>query len=359
MAQARRAALEAPEVTMFTSAPRRGHSSRIGSVLRRTMAPTAIVGLLVATTTLTFVPVGGIDRASVADPLAAYDDRSLNRSSREFARVPVEPALPAALYSPSKTPSATPSPSVEATPEPAPSTAEPTPEVVEPVETTPAVDWSLEGKDVGSRWSTTSVNVRTGPGTTFDVISAIAAGSDMTITDITHEGWQQVSLKNGAGWIKAAYLSETEPVAPTTTAATQTTNAAPQKTESSSSNQAPSSGGNCAKAGNAENGMTSNTVSVLRTVCAQFSSITSYGGYRAGASGYHGSGQAIDAMISGPAGWDVANWVQANASSLGVIEVIYQQKIWTSQRSGDGWRSMSSRGSASADHYDHVHISVG
>ena len=105
--------------------------------------------------------------------------------------------------------------------------------------------------------------------------------------------------------------------------------------------------------------MKSRTVSVMRQVCSRFSSITSYGGYRAGSSGYHGSGQAIDAMISGEAGWEVARWVRANASSLGVVEVIYQQKIWTSQRSGDGWRSMSSRGSASANHFDHVHISVG
>ena len=105
--------------------------------------------------------------------------------------------------------------------------------------------------------------------------------------------------------------------------------------------------------------MKSRTVTVLRKVCAQFPNITSYGGYRAGSSGYHGSGQAIDAMISGDSGWEVARWVRANASSLGVVEVIYSQKIWTTQRSGDGWRSMSDRGGATANHYDHVHVSVG
>ena len=395
MAHVRRAA---PEVTTSTSAPRRGHTSRIGSVFRKAMAPTAIVGLLVATTTLTFVPVGASESATVADPFAGFDERVPSRASRDFARVPVQSGLPDALYSPSVIPSAVPtpvaSPTVEAvptTPAPVPSVVAPTPAIVEPVETTPAVDWSLEGKDAGSRWSSASVNVRTGPGTTFDVISALVEGSGITITDISHDGWQQISTKNGAGWIKSSFLSENEPVAPTESPSSVETTSSSSKAAASSAKEAPTSsakeaptssakeapassakeapassakeapaaGGTCAKAGSAENGMTNNTVSVLRTVCAQFSSITSYGGFRAGSSGYHGSGQAIDAMISGDAGWEVAKWVRSNASSLGVVEVIYQQKIWTSQRSGDGWRSMSSRGSNSADHYDHVHISVG
>ena len=374
MAEARRAAPEAPEapeVTMYSSAPRRGQTFALGNIIRRVMAPKAIVGLVVATTVLTFVPVGAQESMSVADPLAAHEERLANHASRDFARVPVLPAsLPAALYSPSAViPSPVPSPSVEAAPVVTPSpvaaaapAAVPPPVVVAPVETTPAVDWSIEGKDAGSRWSTASVNVRKGPGTGFDVISAIAEGRGITITDVTHDGWQQISLKSGAGWIKASFLTETEPVvAPVKAAAAApaTKKSAPADKGSSAEAKAPAAGGNCAKAGNAENGMTKRTVGVLRTVCSKFSSITSYGGYRAGSSGYHGSGQAIDAMISGDAGWDVANWVRANSSSLGVVEVIYQQKIWTSQRSGDGWRSMSSRGSASANHYDHVHISVG
>ena len=365
MADARRAAPEVPEVTTSTNAPRRGHPHSIAAVLRRTMAPTAIVGLLVATTALTFVPVGGNDSTSVADPLASYDERVANRASREFVRAPVQAGLPTALYSPSITPTAVPtpvpSPSVEAVakaPAPVPSVVAPTPAVVAPVETTPAVDWSVEGKDAGSRWSTASVNVRTGPGTAFDVISAMTAGSGITITDVSHDGWQQISLKSGAGWIKASFLTETEPVAPVKAAPAAKKASTSAGKESSPENQAPAAASSCAKAGSAEKGMTQRTVVVLRSVCAQFSSVTSYGGYRAGSSGYHGSGQAVDAMISGEAGWDVANWARANASSLGIVEVIYSQKIWTSQRSGDGWRSMSSRGSASADHYDHVHISV-
>ena len=63
-------------------------------------------------------------------------------------------------------------------------------------------------------------------------------------------------------------------------------------------------------------------------------------------------------ISSSSVGWDIANWTRANASTLGVSEVIYSQKIWTVQRSSEGWRSMSDRGSATANHYDHVHVSV-
>ena len=54
----------------------------------------------------------------------------------------------------------------------------------------------------------------------------------------------------------------------------------------------------------------------------------------------------------------IAEFVRANASSLGVSYIIYSQKIWSVDRAGEGWRYMSSRGSATADHYDHVHVSV-
>ena len=57
-------------------------------------------------------------------------------------------------------------------------------------------------------------------------------------------------------------------------------------------------------------------------------------------------------------GQAIANYVRANAKALGVSEVIWSQRIWTVQRSGEGWRSMSDRGSPTANHYDHVHVTV-
>ena len=63
-------------------------------------------------------------------------------------------------------------------------------------------------------------------------------------------------------------------------------------------------------------------------------------------------------MISGEAGWAVANWVRAHAGELGVSEVLYSQRIWSRLRAGEGWRPFSDRGSSTANHYDHVHVSV-
>ena len=52
----------------------------------------------------------------------------------------------------------------------------------------------------------------------------------------------------------------------------------------------------------------------------------------------------------------LAAWLRANYASLGITEIIYQQRIWTTQRASEGWRAMEDRGSATANHYDHIHV---
>ena len=75
--------------------------------------------------------------------------------------------------------------------------------------------------------------------------------------------------------------------------------------------------------------------------------------------GEHVSGRAIDFMVSDSGlGQAVADWARAHAAELNLYDVIWSQHIWTPQRSSEGWRSMSDRGSSTANHYDHVHISV-
>ncbi|MGH3340272.1 MAG: SH3 domain-containing protein, partial [Propionibacteriaceae bacterium] len=97
---------------------------------------------------------------------------------------------------------------------------------------------------------------------------------------------------------------------------------------------------------------------VHRALCHRYPQVRSFLGVRS-SSGFHGEGRALDCMISDSSvGWDLAKWVRANARSLGVMEVIYRQQIWTVQRSSEGWRSMSDRGSPTANHMDHVHVSV-
>ncbi|GAA4901025.1 hypothetical protein GCM10025789_19560 [Tessaracoccus lubricantis] len=206
----------------------------------------------------------------------------------------------------------------------------------------PAVDYSALSDAAGSLFASASVNVRTGPGTDFEVLDSLAAGAEVAVTAWEADGWRQVSVDDAAGWVKASFLAESKPAV-----------AAAAESSSGFSTAA------CEKAAGLERNLTDRTVGVLRAVCAEFPAVDSYGGYRPGDNdSYHGSGQAIDVMVSGEYGWEVARWARANASALGIIEVIYEQQIWTTQRAGDGWRGMSDRGSVSANHYDHVHISV-
>ena len=97
-------------------------------------------------------------------------------------------------------------------------------------------------------------------------------------------------------------------------------------------------------------------MTVFEAVCSRFPSITTYGGYRG--DGEHSDGKAIDIMVSGETGWQVAEYLRANAGTFGLYDIIYSQKIWTSERSSEGWRYMEDRGSTTANHYDHVHVKV-
>ncbi|MFG1611107.1 coiled-coil domain-containing protein [Nonomuraea wenchangensis] len=82
--------------------------------------------------------------------------------------------------------------------------------------------------------------------------------------------------------------------------------------------------------------------------------------------GEHPLGRACDFMLShGGAlpsaaerarGDQIAAWAIKNARRLGIMYVIYRQRIWHT-RTGV-WRAMSDRGGTTANHYDHPHISV-
>ena len=117
------------------------------------------------------------------------------------------------------------------------------------------------------------------------------------------------------------------------------------------------SGAPCADGSAVESGLVAHTVEVYRAVCAAFPAVTSWGG-RSGDGGDHGSGRALDIMCTGSLGDAIAAYVRAHASELGVSYVIWSQHIWSVQRSSEGWRAMSDRGSTTANHYDHVHVSV-
>ncbi|WP_307188660.1 hypothetical protein [Nocardia amikacinitolerans] len=70
--------------------------------------------------------------------------------------------------------------------------------------------------------------------------------------------------------------------------------------------------------------------------------------------GDHGAGLALDLMTSDFAHGDaIAEFVLANRQRFGVNYVIWRQRY----NDGNGWSYMENRGSPTANHYDHVHVS--
>ncbi|TEA02014.1 hypothetical protein [Mycobacteroides salmoniphilum] len=73
-----------------------------------------------------------------------------------------------------------------------------------------------------------------------------------------------------------------------------------------------------------------------------------------GGGGDHGRGLALDFMTGSTAtGSALASFVLANRERLGVTYVIWQQRY----NDGNGWSMMENRGSPTANHMDHVHVS--
>ena len=202
-------------------------------------------------------------------------------------------------------------------------------------EAVPAALAAPDLESAGTRYTTTDLNVRLEPTEDAEVEKVLEPGTKVKITDVTYDGFRQIIHKGEPRWVKAEYLSKSKP----------------------DPRPAGPSGAPCASGSGVERGLASTTIAVHRAVCNAFPSVTTYGGTRGGG-GNHGTGHALDIMVRGGTGDAIAAYVRAHAAQLGVTEVIWSQHIWTTQRAGDGWRWMSDRGSATANHYDHVHVST-
>jgi hypothetical protein len=114
--------------------------------------------------------------------------------------------------------------------------------------------------------------------------------------------------------------------------------------------------------------ITARMAAVKNAVDRRFGPFSAIGCYRPEATGEHPLGRACDFMLSTGGvmptaanvnlGYTIAHWAQANASKLGIMYIIYRQHIWDIRMASAGWVAMPDRGSITANHYDHVHISV-
>lgn len=195
-------------------------------------------------------------------------------------------------------------------------------------------------------WTTTLLNLWTGPGKEADKSGLLKSATHVLVTGRKAGQRVELAVDGKSRWVTAGYLAKDKPKpekAPEAAATTRTT------TAGLSNAPCPDS--------STESGLTSNAVLVYRAVCHAFPQITTYGGYDA--HGEHASGRAIDIMNSDVGlGNAIAAFLRAHASELHLYDVIWRQQIWTPVRASEGWRYMPSRGSTTANHYDHVHVSV-
>lgn len=208
--------------------------------------------------------------------------------------------------------------------------------------------------------ATGSVYVRQGAGTKYRALGVLRKGQRVPATGKRQGKWVQVRFAGKTGWVSNKYLTTAS------TSIKKTTVRKPVKVTSSV--EAPA--GAIAVATtlplasrvSMPSGVGSNGKRIASEVKLRFPWITTILGYRAGYGSDHNTGRAVDIMIpsyrsNGALGQAIADHLRANASRFGITYVIWNQQIWSVQRSSEGWRRMSNRGSDNANHKNHVHVS--
>ncbi len=169
------------------------------------------------------------------------------------------------------------------------------------------------------------------------IVATVNRGTELPTTGETSGDRTQVIYQGVARWAYTAYLSKTAPPA------------VPKGITLTGYDR-----------------LNANSKGVVAAVIANFPKVRTIYGWRASSSysSDHPNGRAVDIMISDwkgsgvKYGTDVASYFQKNAGKHKVRYIIWRQKIWNAAYPTRGWRGMENRGSATANHYDHVHVSV-
>lgn len=202
------------------------------------------------------------------------------------------------------------------------------------VDRVPLVDNRVP-KSKGRLWTTSDLNLRVEPREKSKVASTVKSGKRLDVTGRKLGDYSEVIVsRTSTRWVTTDYLSK-------------------EKTAGAMgvSNQS------CPDGSSIESSLQPAAVRTYRAVCAAFPELSAYGGQDG--HGEHVNGQAIDFMVpSSSVGQRVADYLYAHHSEFDLFDIIWSQHIWTIQRAGEGFRSMSDRGSSTANHYDHVHIMV-
>ncbi|MFV0407317.1 MAG: SH3 domain-containing protein [Propioniciclava sp.] len=190
------------------------------------------------------------------------------------------------------------------------------------------------GKVIGTEYAQADVSVRALASKKSDKLGSLKSGAKVKVTDKEENGYRQVDFDGKLGYVLAANLGKKKPNPDVYTGSTSYT-------------------------GKTVKGLKPKAMVVYNAVTAKWS-FNSIGGYRASSLSNHQSGGAMDLMLTpgkdSAKGWAVAKYVAANAKKFDIDHIIFEQKIWTPYR--PYWRPMSDRGGITANHMDHVHVSV-
>jgi uncharacterized protein YgiM (DUF1202 family) len=193
----------------------------------------------------------------------------------------------------------------------------------------------------GKRYATADLTIRTTSGSDFKDLGDIPAGTKLGITGVEENERAQIIWEGAVRWVTAQYLSKTKP--------------------STGSGGSSGSGG----LSGSTKGLKPNALKVVAAVRENWPQIKVFGGVHADPLPDHPSGRALDLMLPGyksaagkKLGHDMSRWLQKRHSELGINYIIYDQHIWNVQRDKEGWRPMAGRGSDSANHKNHVHVTV-
>ena len=102
------------------------------------------------------------------------------------------------------------------------------PPATEPKPTEPAITWEKVNETV---YATGNVNVRTGPGTSYDKLGQLKTGEAVKRVAIGSNGWSKVEYNGKEAYISSNYLTREEPVKPTDPPATEPKPTDPPATE--------------------------------------------------------------------------------------------------------------------------------
>jgi uncharacterized protein YraI len=183
-----------------------------------------------------------------------------------------------------------------------------------------------------TRYAMVALDIRDTSATAYNAITNVPRGTALQITGVVENTAAQIVYGGAVRWVQAVFLSAVPPAA----------------------------------SGDYSTGLadlTPKAQAVVADVRVRFTSIKTIYGVRADSIPDHPSGRAVDLMIpnyssNAAYGQQIADYYRANASKYGISYIIFRQRIWNVARDSEGWRWMADRGGDTANHYDHVHITV-